>query len=389
MAVSLSFSPSSRPDPLWLGRLGLWDFRPHARLEMRMDQRPVILNGENGGGKTSLLEAISFLAPGRGLRRAASREAARHGGEGGWTVSADLHGAPQAPSPLPLGTALPPDPSRRARKTRIGGKSASSPLAFGEILSLLWITPSMDRLFAEGAKARLRFLDRLAAALHPDHAARAASYERAKRQRQRLLEARAPDKDWLDALEDRMAEEAALLAQTRASLLDDLTRRMAFVRETGFPTARFSLEGDFEKILAAEGGQAALWLKERLRHQRRLDAHLRRASVGPHRARFSACHLPSGTPAALASSGEQKALLLGILLAAALLMGERKKEAPLLLLDEALVHLDKERREALFRAMITLGLQVWMTGTDAEPFAFLGAKAQFFSVAPGAIRRVS
>ncbi len=335
----------------------------------------VLLTGPNGAGKTNVLEALSLLVVGRGLRGQALGQMALAGGEGGFQVRAEL--VPDAALPpvvLKTGT-LPDAPERR----RLSVNGANAPLsALGEWNAQLWMTPAMDRLFAEAASARRRFLDRLVLALSPGHAGHATRYDAAMRARTRLLTADAPaDPAWLGGLEAQMAEHGAALAEARSLTVRALDAALAAVPDGAFPRPSLALEGEPPADLAAA-----------LRAARAVDRAAGRATVGPHRSDLAVTHADKAygvgaMPAALASTGEQKALLIAILLAHAALVAERSGRAPLLLLDEAVAHLDPERRLALFARLATLGGQVWLTGTDAALFE--GLEAARFDVRDGAV----
>ncbi len=337
-----------------VARLTLTDFRSYATASVSAAPGLVIVTGENGQGKTNLLDAISLLAPGRGLRGAALSEAARSDGGGGWTVAAQVDTAGGA---VDIGTGtLASAPERR--QLRING--ATAPVArLGEWLSVLWLTPAMDRLFSEPASGRRRFLDRLVLALHPGHAREAARYDAAMRARTRLLADAAPDTAWLAALERAMAEHGAQVARARRETVVALGAALAAVPDSAFARAEIGLGGwDAATDLAAD-----------LARSRGADAAAGRATVGPHRADFTVTHAAKRQPAARSSTGEQKALLLGIILAHAELVAARTGSPPLLLLDEVAAHLDARRRGALFERLAGTGAQVWMTGTEAALFA--------------------
>ncbi len=337
-----------------VARLTLTDFRSHAAAHIIAGPGLVIVTGENGQGKTNLLDAISLLAPGRGLRGAPLSEAARSGGSGGWSVAAVVAAAG---GDVEIGTGtLASAPDRR--QLRING--ATAPVSrLGEWLSVLWLTPAMDRLFSEPASGRRRFLDRLVLALHPDHAREAARYDAAMRARARLLGDPAPDTAWLAALEHAMAEHGAQITRARQETVAALSAELAAVPETPFARAEIALEGwDDSTDLAAA-----------LARNRSADAAAGRATTGPHRADFVVTHAAKRQPAARSSTGEQKALLLGIILAHAELVAVRTGSPPLLLLDEVAAHLDARRRGALFERLADTGAQVWMTGTEAVLFA--------------------
>ncbi|HWL47139.1 MAG TPA: DNA replication/repair protein RecF [Sphingomonadaceae bacterium] len=350
-------------------RLMLTDFRSYARATLEAAPGFVVLTGENGAGKTNVLEALSLLAPGRGLRHATLSDMARSGGPGGFAIAARL-GADVA-----LGTgALAAAPERR--QVRINGAVAPAG-ALAEWLSILWLTPAMDRLFVESAGGRRRFLDRLVLALEPGHALHAARYDAAMRARNRLLaEDAGADAAWLGALEAGMAEHGAALAAARERTVAALGARLVAQPEGPFARAGLALEGWRPE------GEAAL--ARALRDGRGRDAAAGRALAGPHRTDLAVIHLGKGQPAARASTGEQKALLLGLVLAHADLVAEARGRQPLLLLDEVAAHLDPLRRAALFARLGASGGQVWMTGTEPALFDGLPA-ATWLAVADGGI----
>ncbi|BCA60156.1 DNA replication/repair protein RecF [Sphingomonas sp. HMP6] len=341
-----------------LARLILTDFRNHADLTIAPGPGFVVLTGENGAGKTNVLEAVSLLAPGRGLRRAALGDIARQTGPGGFGVAADLIGDVA----IATGTQA-AAPERRI--VRVQG-SAVAATALAEWLTVLWLTPAMDRLFVEPAGERRRFLDRLTLALSPAHAVHANRYEAAMRARNRLLaEDGAPDRDWLSALEVQMGEHGAAIDSARRESVAALAERLIEQPDGPFARAGLALEGwtGAGDTLAAD-----------LARSRARDAAAGRALIGPHRSDLAVTHLGKGQAAGLCSTGEQKALLLGLILAHADLVAERTDAAPVLLLDEVAAHLDPVRRAALFDRLSGKG-QVWMTGTEDALFADLGSGA--------------
>jgi DNA replication and repair protein RecF len=348
-----------------LARLVLTDFRNHREAIVAPGRGLVVLTGENGAGKTNVLEAVSLLSPGRGLRGATLSEMARTGGGGGFAVAARL-------GEIEIGTGtLPSAPERRL--VRINGAPASA-TSLSEWLSVLWLTPAMDRLFQEGAGGRRRFLDRLVLALEPGHAVHAARYEAAMRARNKLLAEEGPRDDaWLSALEARMAEHGRVLASSRAGAVALLSGRLASAPESPFARAGLALKGGNED-LALE-----------LARGRARDSAAGRTLAGPHRTDLAVIHLKKGQPASQCSTGEQKALLLSIVLAHADLVAERSGRRPILLLDEVAAHLDPRRRAALFERLQAGGGQVWMTGTEAGLFGEVGLAATRFEVADGAV----
>jgi len=365
-------------------RLVLGDFRSYAALRLELDARPVALSGPNGAGKTNLLEALSFLAPGRGLRRARLEEVGRTSAPKGaaWTVAASVA---TAKGTLEIGTGRDPEaePAALRRLVRIDGRPARSQGELARHLTVLWVTPEMDRLFQEGASARRRFLDRMVYGLDAEHAARLAAYEHALRERARLLREGASDATWLDALENTMAETGVAIAAARRRLVRRLARALEHARGP-FPAASVELEGTLEAWLD-EG--PALAAEERFRallaSARSEDALTGRAKDGPQRSDLVVRHLGSGLAAALASTGEQKALLLSLVLAHARLEALERGAVPLLLLDEVGAHLDRVRRQALFDELLAFGSQVWLSGTEEAAFESLGAAAQQFRVVDG------
>ena len=340
-----------------LSRLSLTNFRNYTELLIEPGPGFVCLSGDNGAGKTNILEAVSLLAPGRGLRGAALSEMARSDGPGGFAAAARL-GA----TDLGTGT-LPAAPERR--QVRING-AAASVNSLGEWLSVLWLTPAMDRLFAGSAGDRRRFLDRLVLALEPAHAHHAARYEAAMRARNKLLaEPDGADPSWLAALESGMAEHGAALSDARVRTVTALELRLASAPEDRFARAEIALDG------WAGGNLAAI-----LRANRARDAAAGRTTEGPHRQDLAVFHRAKQQPAARSSTGEQKALLLGLVLAHADLVAERRGAPPVLLLDEVAAHLDPSRRQALFNRLEGHG-QVWMTATEGALFDGISSATRF------------
>jgi DNA replication and repair protein RecF len=375
-------------------RLRLTGFRSYQRLGLELDGRPVVLVGANGAGKTNLLEAVSLLTPGRGLRRARLDDlgyrapAAPAGAD--WAIAATVA---TADGPVEIGTGVVADAASEAterRLVRIDGAPARSQTALGRLVSAIWLTPEMDRLFVEGRSARRRFLDRLVFGFDAPHARRLNAYERAMAERNRLLRdsratGRAPDAAWLEALEGRMAEDGVAVAAARRALVERLGAACA-LRSGPFPAAEIALDGVVEGWLAAA---PALAVEDRMRAglaaARPDDAAAGRATLGVHRSDLVVRHAAKGVGAAHCSTGEQKALLISIVLADARLQGLERGTAPLVLLDEIAAHLDAPRRHALFDEVTALGAQAWMTGTDAATFAPLGAQAQHLRIVDGRV----
>jgi DNA replication and repair protein RecF len=350
-----------------LTRLSLTNFRSYRDTIFVPGSGFVVLTGENGAGKTNVLEAVSLLVPGRGLRGAALAEMACSEGPGGFGIAGSLGDVNLATG------ALASAPDRRI--VRINGAQAAA-TALGEWLSIVWLTPAMDRLFMEGAGERRRFLDRLVLALLPTHASHAARYEAAMRQRNRLLaDEAAPDPEWLRALEVQMAEHGTAIAAARSEVVAALADLL--LAQSDGPFARASL--------TLEGWQPVGDLASELRSGRHRDMAAGRTLAGPHRSDLGVMHLGKGQPAARCSTGEQKALLLGIVLAHADLVAARVRRRPILLLDEVAAHLDPLRRGALFDRLAAGGGQVWMTGTEASLFEGIGPDASWIQIADGKI----
>jgi DNA replication and repair protein RecF len=385
-------SEAAYPARYAVTRLVLTDFRGYAAVRLAVDERPVVLSGPNGAGKTNLLEAISFLAPGRGLRRARLADIDRRvppapPGErppGAWALAATV-ATPRGEVRIGTGRDAASDSGER-RLLRIDDAPAKSQAALAEQLSLIWLTPQMDRLFLEASAPRRRFLDRLVYGFDPGHAARVGSYEQAMRERARLLRDGPADPAWLGALEERMAEHGVATAATRRDVVARLDAVCGEARVVSFPGARLALDGEVERWLDGMPALAAeAELRRRFAEARRVDADSGATTVGPHRADFLVRHAETGLAAAECSTGEQKALLIAVLLGQAQLQAELRGIAPVLLLDEVTAHLDPQRRGALFAELGKIGVQAWLSGTEPALFAELAGKAQFFAVADGAI----
>ncbi|MFZ2995666.1 DNA replication/repair protein RecF [Sphingobium sp.] len=344
-----------------IGRLTLSDFRNHADALIVPDHAFIVLTGDNGAGKTNILEAVSMLVPGRGLRGAALSAMARQGGPGSFGIAADVDGSV-------LGTGVSAQAPER-RQVRIGGV-ASSANALAEHLSIVWLTPAMDRLFLDSPGGRRRFLDRLTLALHPAHAGHASRYDAAMRARNRLLsDLRQADPAWLSALEAQMGEHGEALGQARTDLVARLNLVLAEQPDVPFARPLIAIDG--------EENESDEPLAARLARERRRDAAAGRTLSGPHRHDLSVIHIAKAQPAALCSTGEQKALLLSILLAHAALVTADRGQPPVLLLDEVAAHLDPSRRAALFDRLAQTGAQIWMTGTEYSLFNDLSMATQF------------
>jgi DNA replication and repair protein RecF len=376
--------PAARRRPL-VRRLMLRDFRSYTALDIGFDGALIGLGGENGAGKTNLLEALSLFSPGRGLRRADLADCARTGGDGGFSVAIEIE---EDGARRPLGVGLEPgvDGAPAERLNRIDRARAASARAFADHIRLVWLTPAMDGLLMGPASERRRFLDRLVLAIDPQHGARVSQFERALRGRNRLLEEGARNGRWIDALEREAAELGVAVAAARVECVTRLQATIAAARddESPFPWAEISLAGTVE-TLASE--YPAIEAEDRYRDllggNRGRDAAAGRALIGPHVADLVAAHGPKGAAAAQCSTGEQKALVVGLALAHARLVADMSGIAPLTLLDEVAAHFDPRRRAALFEALERIGGQVFVAGAD--PAAFAGLRARIHQVTPGRV----
>jgi DNA replication and repair protein RecF len=369
-------------------RLTLTHFRNYRAASLQTRGDVVVLAGPNGAGKTNCIEAISYLTPGRGLRRANLEDVADIESDGSWAVSAEVEGA-LGLATLGTGIDAPTADAAVSRRCRIDREPVASATAFGDHLRMVWLTPTMDGLFLGPASERRRFFDRLVLAIDSEHSARVSALDRSLRSRNRLLEVRNYDDHWCDAIERETAElavaVAAMRGQTAAKLAAMLRARGA---ASAFPSAEIALDGWMENALMSE---AATAVEDRyrgiLRENRARDAIAGRTLDGPHLTDLQVIYAPKNMPARDASTGEQKALLIGLVLAHAGLVAEMTGITPLLLLDEVVAHLDPARRAALFDELSKLGAQVWMTGADPAAFADIGPTGEFFTVDAGQIAR--
>lgn len=379
-AVAMTTADSPR---VCVTRLSLTDVRNHAATAIDADARPVCLHGANGAGKTAILEALSLLVPGRGLRGAELPEIARRGGLGGWTVAARLERPGEEPAQLGVGLEIGPD-GRPRRIVRVDGRNGG--LAdIAAIARMAWITPAMDRLFMGPAGDRRRFLDRMVLGHVPDHAAWSAAYERAMRSRQKLLESGTRGA-WLDGAEAEMARAGAAMLQARATVLARLGKAAAAAAHADiFPPADLALTGALEALAAEGADQGALeqGLARALASGRGRDGAAGRAIDGPHRTDLQVLHAARGLPAGDCSTGEQKGLLFALVIANAHAIAAAEAVWPILLIDEAGAHFDAARRAALFEVLLTLGGQVWLTGTEAALFDAFDGRARLIEVRDG------
>jgi DNA replication and repair protein RecF len=368
-------------------RLTLSNFRNYRAATVEVAADLVVLTGRNGAGKTNLLEAISLLTPGRGLRRATLDEVACSGGDGSWAVAAEIEGAFGLAS---LGTGILPPGAEDVpplRQYRIDREPVSSASAFADHLRIVWLTPAMDQLFNGPASERRRFLDRLVLAVDAEHTGRVAALERSLRSRNRLLEDSRPDSHWLDAVEHETAELAVAVATMRAETVRRLQAVLAARGSSAFPAAEIALDGMLEELA---GELPAVEIEDRyratLRDNRARDAQAGRTLEGPHLTDLRVTYAPTQSPAAEASTGEQKALLIGLILAHAGLLADMAGCAPVLLLDEVVAHLDPLRRAALFAELTKLAGQAWLSGADPAAFAAVSPDTAIFEVGQGHVR---
>jgi DNA replication and repair protein RecF len=370
--------------PAKVRRLTLSNFRNYRAAILEAGSRPIVLYGPNGAGKTNLIEAISFLAPGRGLRRATLEEVACNEGDGSWAVSAEVEGA-LGLATLGTGIERPAEDGATAqRKYRIDREPVGTAAAFSDHVRIIWMVPAMDSLFTGAPAERRRFLDRLATAIDSEHSSRVNAFERALRSRNRLLEDPRPDAHWLDAVEHETAELAVAVASLRAETVGRLSAALSARAQSAFPPADIALDGWMESLLP---GEPAVIVEERyrekLRENRGRDAAAGRTLDGPHLTDLAVVYAQKSIAAADASTGEQKALLIGLVLAHARLIAEMTGSAPILLLDEVVAHLDPSRRLALHGELAQLGAQVWMTGADPALFVEIESQATLVEVYSG------
>jgi len=371
--------------PSRIHRLTLTHFRNYRAASLNVRGDMIALVGPNGAGKTNCLEAISFLSPGRGLRRATLEDVADNQGDGSWAVSAEVEGALGLAT---LGTGIePPRGEAQAitRRYRIDRESVGSATAFGDHLRMVWLTPAMDGLFLGAASERRRFFDRLVLAIDSEHSSRVSALERSLRSRNRLLEVRNFDDQWCEAIERETAELAVAVAAQRGQTAVKLAARLhSRGAASAFPSAQIALDGWMENALLNEPATA---IEDRyrniLRESRARDAAAGRTLDGPHLTDLRVVYAPKNMPARDASTGEQKALLIGLVLAHAALVAETTAIVPLLLLDEVVAHLDPVRRSALFTELAGLGAQVWLTGADPAAFGEISSSGEIFDVANG------
>lgn len=368
--------------------LTLENFRNYRSLSIALEPRPVVLRGVNGAGKTNILEAVSLLAPGRGFRTAKLRDIDRQVGSEPalpWVVAAQVRVRDEV---LQVGTGRDPESAIEKRITKLNGQKVRGATALAEHIAIQWLTPSMDQVFLEGGTARRKLLDRIVYSFAPEHAARVSAYELAMRERTKLLTDRQlTDPYWLSVLEQQMAEHAVAITLARLDVLARLQECLS-APLSHFPCALIGLEGTLEGWLVA--GSSALEVEakfaERLTMLRGADAARGRASEGPHRSHLSVIHREKQAPAERCSTGEQKALLLSIILAAARARAAWCGVPPILLLDEVIAHLDVDKRTSLFDLIKALQVQAWMTGTDAADFHGLHGFATVLEIDGGTVK---
>jgi DNA replication and repair protein RecF len=391
--MSAAESKTSPADGLWVERIALTNFRNYRSLVLEAGPEPVVLAGANGAGKTNILEAVSLLAAGQGLRRAVYSDLANASGDGSWAVAAKVH---SLEGPIDIGTGIPPANGAArppaSRILRLNGETQSGTGILADLVEMVWLIPAMDGLFTGAAGERRRFLDRLILCFDHGYRTIAGRFERAMTSRNRLLSDGSRDDRQLTGLERIMAETGVAVAAARAeaasAMAEIIGRRRARDPDSPFPWATLAIEGALEAEL---GQKPAVDVEDayakRLREARDRDRAAGRTLDGPHRSDLLVAHGPKQTVARLCSTGEQKALLLGLVLAHAELVATRQDGiAPILLLDEITAHLDEARRAALFAEILRLKAQAWMTGTDEQAFAALVGHARFFRVDDGLVR---
>ncbi len=373
-------------------RLTLSDFRNYEGLRIAPARPLITLTGQNGAGKTNVLEAISLLVPGRGLRGSAFNVIARLGGSASWAVAADII-VPNGDHKIGTGfegDPLAEDGGSTGRNCMIDGEAQRSPGALANHLKMMWLTPAMDRLFAGPASDRRRFFDRLVINFDTHHGARVSAFEKLMRERNFLLQDPRCDYAWLSSVEAQMSEQAIAIAASRNEAASVLAKHFAgHAEKSPFPWGLLQLKGEIEALIAAKPAvQAEAEYAMILKDSRNLDRAQSRTMKGPHRTDFSVLHGPKSQNAELCSTGEQKALLIGLILAQARAVKELIGAAPMLLLDEVAAHLDVHRRRGLFEALTALGVQAWMTGTDTNLFSEAGEASVVYNVEHGTILEV-
>lgn len=371
-----------------VSRLILSDFRSYPRLDLEVAPKALVaLVGENGAGKTNVLEALSLLTPGRGLRRAEIAEIARDGGGGGFAVSVEIL---RDGGLVQLGVGHEPGDGAQSRKFRVNRAPASSAKSFSEYVRICWLTPAMDGLFMGAPGDRRRFVDRMVLAIDAEHGARVSAMERALRNRNRLLEDRAADDAWLTAAEREVAELGVAVAFARRETIERLQALILATRDdkSPFPYAEIAMQGEIDELVGrASSLEAEIAYRETLRESRGRDAAAGRTLSGPQASDLVVRHGPKQVIAGQCSTGEQKAMLVGLTLAHASLVKAMSGIAPLVLLDEIAAHFDPKRRAALFEKLQEIGGQVWMTGADPQAFAELARRAEILQVSPGRVVR--
>lgn len=372
-------------DSVHIARLRLTGFRNYASADVGLASGLVVLTGENGAGKTNLLEAVSLLTPGRGMRRATYGEMVSRDAPAGFAIHATLGGSEEG-SEIGKGAGAGGDDGDAGRRVRINGANATAE-SLMDLLRVSWLTPAMDALFTGPAGDRRRYLDRLVLAIDPQHGRRAQDYEKAMRGRNRLLAEDRADDRWLSAIEAQMAETGVAIAAARREAVTLMSQKIETLPEEGaFPRSDIAIEGDLEtEVASAPAGEVEEAFQQRLAASRGADRAAGRTLVGPHRSDLRVRHRPKAMDAEYCSTGEQKALLVGMTLAHARLTADVSGIKPILLLDEIAAHLDAGRRAALFGILGDLGGQVLMTGTDAALFSSIADTAQFLTVAHGSV----